>query len=40
MSEIAQVEMDLSGHVLSLEGIRPNLKKVQAVKEWQNFGDG
>jgi hypothetical protein len=30
------MEMDFFGHVLSLKGIRPDLKKVQVIKEWQS----
>ncbi len=36
-SEFARMEMDFLAHVLSLEGIRPNLKKVHAIKEWQSL---
>jgi uncharacterized protein YlbG (UPF0298 family) len=34
-SEFAQ--MDFLGHVLSLKNIRLDLKKVMAIKEWENL---
>ncbi len=36
-SEFAQMEMDFLGHVLSLEEIRLDLKKVSTIKEWLNL---
>jgi uncharacterized protein YlbG (UPF0298 family) len=36
-NEFAQMEMDFLGHVLSLENIRLDLKKILAVKEWQSL---
>ncbi len=36
-SEFAQMKMDFLGHVLSLKNIRLDLKKVLAIKEWQNL---
>jgi hypothetical protein len=31
-SEFAQEEMNFLGHILSWEGVRPNLKKLQTIK--------
>lgn len=36
-SEFAQMKMDFLGHVLSLKNIRLDLKKVPAIKEWENL---
>jgi len=29
--------MDFLGHVLSQEGVRPDLRKIESIKEWQNL---
>jgi len=34
-SEFAQEEMDFLGNILSREGVRPNLKKLQVVKDYK-----
>jgi hypothetical protein len=34
-SEFAQKEMNFLGHVLTWEGVRPNLRKLEAIKCWQ-----
>jgi flagellar biosynthesis protein FlhB len=36
-SEFKSLEMVFLGHVLSHEGVRPNLKKIELIKEWQNL---
>jgi hypothetical protein len=30
------LEMDFLGHVLSQEEVRPDLKKIGSIKEWQS----
>lgn len=34
-SEFAQKEMNFLGHVLTWEGVRPNLRKLEVIKCWQ-----
>jgi flagellar biosynthesis protein FlhB len=29
--------MDFLGHVLSQEGVRPDLRKIELIKEWKNL---
>jgi flagellar biosynthesis protein FlhB len=29
--------MDFLGHVLSQEGVRPDLRKIESIKEWKNL---
>ncbi len=36
-SEFASLEMDFLRHVLSQEGVKPNPKKIESIKEWQNL---
>jgi hypothetical protein len=36
-SEFVKLEMDFLIHVLFQKGMRSNLKKVQAIKKWQNL---
>jgi len=35
-NKLAQKEMDFLGHILLREGVRPNLKKLQAIKIGKN----
>ncbi len=34
-SEFAQEKMDFFKHILSKEGVKPNLKKLQAIRYWK-----
>jgi hypothetical protein len=34
-NEFAQEEMDFLKHILSKEGVKPNVKKLQAIKYWK-----
>jgi hypothetical protein len=34
-NEFSQKEMNFLGHVLTWEGVKPNLKKLKAIKCWQ-----
>ncbi len=36
-SEFTSLEMDFLGDVLSQERVKPNLKKIESIKEWQNL---
>jgi hypothetical protein len=36
-NEFASLEMDVLGHVLSQEGVRPDPWKIESIKEWQNL---
>ncbi len=36
-NEFAQKEMGFLGHILSGEGVRPNLKKLEAIKDWKRL---
>jgi hypothetical protein len=33
-SKFASLEMDFLGHVLSQEGVRPDPRKIESIKEW------
>jgi hypothetical protein len=33
-SEFASLEMEFLGHVLSREGMKPNPRKIESIKEW------
>jgi hypothetical protein len=35
-SEFASLKMDFLGHVLPQEGVRPDPKKIESIKEWQS----
>ncbi len=35
-NEFAQEEMDFLGHILSWEGVMPDLKKLQSIKVWKS----
>jgi hypothetical protein len=34
-NEFAQEEMDFLRHILSREGVKPNLKMLQAIRDWK-----
>jgi hypothetical protein len=36
-NEFAQEELDFLGHILLCEGMRLNLKKLQAIKNWKRL---
>jgi len=36
-SEFASLEMDFLGHVLFREGVRPNPRKIESIKEWKSL---
>jgi hypothetical protein len=36
-SEFAQEKMDFLKHILSKEGAKPNLKKLQAIRYWKRL---
>jgi len=36
-SEFTSLEIDFLGHVLSQEGVRPKLRKIESIKEWQSL---
>ncbi len=36
-SEFAHKEMDFLGHILSWEGVKPNLKKLEAIQDWKRL---
>jgi hypothetical protein len=33
-SKFASLEMDFLGHVLSWEGVKPDPRKIESIKEW------
>jgi len=35
--EFAQEEMDFLGHILLKEGVRPNHKKLQTIRDWKRL---
>ncbi len=36
-SEFAQEEMNFLKHILSCEGVKPNLKKLEAIQDWKRL---